>query len=100
LETVFLARQLISGQVISAFTNVPAGSYTEGGAQFTAFGYEHTVNVDDPASASLHWSRGTTEVFRVTGEALGASADGTLAQRLISEEPMVSHERKTNYLVY
>jgi hypothetical protein len=99
METVFLARQFISGQVISALTNVPAGSYTEGGAQFTAFGYEHTVSVDNPALASLHWSRGTTEVFRVTGEALAAPADASIFQRLISEEPMVSFMIRKSLLV-
>ncbi|KAG8797055.1 hypothetical protein FRC17_007865, partial [Serendipita sp. 399] len=75
-------------QVISALTNVPPGSYSSGGAQFTAFGYEHVPNADDQSQAALHFFRGgNSEMYRVTGASV-PGGDAGLSQRLISNEPM------------
>lgn len=75
-------------QVISALVNAPSDSYVNGGAQFTAYGYQHVPNANDQSAAALHFVRGSnTEVYRVTGAAVPAEG-GDLGQRLISNEPM------------
>lgn len=75
---------------MGALTDVPADSY--GGVEFTQFGYEHVAS-DAPltnlAGGSIHWTRGGTEMYRVTGDAFGADDVVEVSQRLIPQEPMV-----------
>ncbi|KIM24883.1 glycoside hydrolase family 16 protein [Serendipita vermifera MAFF 305830] len=74
-------------QVISALTNADATAYTNGGAQFETFGYEHIVSGGVETAGSLHWVKGgATETFRVDATAL--ATDGNIGQRLIPNEPM------------
>jgi hypothetical protein len=77
-------------QIISALNNVSSTSYQASGGGFSTYGYQHVMDSSDQTQAALHWvEQGNVETFRISATGTALAGDGTVGQRLISNEPMV-----------
>ena len=76
-------------EAVSAVTTVDSQFY--GGNGYAAYGFEYWSNQNNPQDGYITWYSNGQSTWQMTAATIGPNSLSQVNQRLISQEPMVSH---------
>jgi beta-glucanase (GH16 family) len=78
-------------QCVSCVSTVNASNYVNGGGGFGKYGFEYWSNRKKRSEGFVTWTVDDKAMWTVTSSAVGPDSVAQISDRIISEEPMVSH---------
>ena len=76
-------------EAVSAVTSVESQFY--GGNEYAPYGFEYWSNQKNPQDGYITWYSNGQPSWQMTAATVGPNSLSEVSQRLVSEEPMVSH---------
>jgi beta-glucanase (GH16 family) len=76
-------------EAVSAVTNVESQFY--GGNGYAPYGFEYWSDQKNPQDGYITWYSNGQPSWQMTAATIGPNSRSEVSQRLVSEEPMVSH---------
>jgi beta-glucanase (GH16 family) len=76
-------------EAVSAVTTVDSRFY--GGNGYAPYGFEYWSNQNNPQDGYINWYSNGQSTWKMTAATIGPNSLSEVNQRLISQEPMVSH---------